>query len=122
MRKLFGVVYIIIGAGIIGLWMMLLGTDQVPELETAKAEIIMHIIIEITMGLMALLTSFLMLKKSKLFKEVCLLTNGLLIYSVVNSSGYYMRSGDDVFVLMFAMILIFCIYSTYIITLTKKLN
>ncbi len=118
-KKILGYIYIVIGVGIIGLWIMLLATDQVPEIETALAEIIMHIIIEATMGIMAIISGFFLLKGFKHYKEICFLTNGLLIYSVVNSSGYYIQSSNFAMVIMFGIIFAFTMYST-IMLLTNK--
>lgn len=103
-------VYILIGIGIIGLWIMLLMTDQVPEIETALAEIIMHILIEISLGIMCIISGVMLLKKFKNAHYFCLLTNGLLIYSVVNSSGYYIQSGDFIMVMIFALLLLLALY------------
>ena len=119
-NKLLGYIYIIIGIGIIGLWIMLLSTDQVPEIETALAEIIMHIIIEVMMGIMAIISGIFLIKGLKYYKELCLLTNGLLIYSVVNSSGYYLQSSNFAMVVMFVVILAFSIYTTILLSLKNS--
>jgi peptidoglycan/LPS O-acetylase OafA/YrhL len=117
--KIFGYIYIFIGVGIIGLWVMLLSTNQVPELETALAEIVMHIIIEVLMGIMAIISGVKLIKQCNLYREVCLITNGLLIYSVVNSSGYYIQRSNFPMIVMFGLILIFSLVSTYYLSKNK---
>lgn len=104
--------YLLIGVGIIGLWIMLLVTNQIPEIETALAEIIMHIIIEVSMGILCIITAVAMIKKYKYSDTLSLLSNGMLIYSVVNSSGYYIQSGNYIMVVMFGVILVFALYSS----------
>ena len=56
-----GIYSIIIGIGIIGLWIMLLATKQVPETETEPTAIAFHITAEITMGLLSLLSGVLLI-------------------------------------------------------------
>ena len=119
--KFIGYLYIIIGIGIIGLWIMLLITKQVPEIETAFFEILLHIIIETIMGFLCIASGYFYFKQRRYFKELCLITNGFLIYSVINSSGYYIQSGDFFLVIMFYIILAFALYSTSTI-ITQRIS
>ena len=118
-KRVFAIVYGAIGVGIIGLWIMLLATGQVPELQTEPTAIAFHITIEVAMGLMALLSGLLLWKESKK-KGIVLFTNGMIAYSVVNSSGYYAESGDYSMIGMFGVLLLFVVYSTYTMIVQKK--
>ncbi|QMS85650.1 hypothetical protein [Candidatus Xianfuyuplasma coldseepsis] len=111
-QMVFSVVYGVIGIGIIGLWIMLIGTNQVPEFETEPVGIVFHIIIEITMALFALVTAWLLYKSASLRFPILLLTNGLLMYSVVNSAGYYGDAQNYSMIALFAIILAFVIYTS----------
>lgn len=123
MRKdvLISIIYTIIGIGIIGLWIMLLGTNQVPELETEPIAIVFHIVIECIMGILSILSSIWLFRRRKYYKQLILFTNGLLAYSVVNSSGYYGDRGEVGMIVMFGFILGFILYSSWYIT-TKKIT
>ena len=101
-----------IGLGILGLWAMLLGTDQVPELRTARVEISFHVAIESAMGLCALLTAAALARGWAHRRALALFTNGMLAYSVVNSAGYYAQAGDLGMVGMFALLLAFALSSS----------
>lgn len=112
-QKLYGSLYLIIGIGILLLWAMLLSTNQVPELHTAKTEIIIHIVVEVVMGLFSIITGYLMLRNSSYFKSIMLITNGFLGYSVINSSGYYLEQLNIPMVIMFWVILLYVIVTSY---------
>lgn len=120
MKKVISIIYIIIGIGILGLWMMLLLTNQVPELETEPAAIILHIIIEVIMGVACIITGIVQLKKWQYRKETLLLTTGMVLYSVVNSSGYYINLNSYGMVVFFAFILLFSVYSVHIFTTKER--
>lgn len=119
MNKGYGITYVVIGVGIIGLWIMLLLTNQVPELETEPWSITTHLIIEIVMALFALWTGISIIKQLSYWNRLILFTNGLLTYSVVNSSGYYGDLGQFSMMIMFAIILGFVSW-TSILVVTQK--
>ncbi|MFO7796212.1 MAG: hypothetical protein ACQERB_05525 [Promethearchaeati archaeon] len=100
-----GIYAIIIGIGIIGLWAMLLLTNQVPELKTQSIEIRFHITAEMSMGILSLLSGILLLIRLSWASTFFILAMGLVIYAVINSAGYYGQKKQWVFVLMFGIIL-----------------
>ena len=101
-----GIYAIIIGIGIISLWLMLLRTKQVPELETEPIAIKFHITAEFLMGILALLSGILLLFSIPWAPYLFILAMGLVIYAVINSSGYYGQKKQWSFVIMFMIILI----------------
>ena len=113
MKKVISIIYIVIGVGIIGLWIMLLSTNQVPELETELASIVFHIVIELTMAMMCIITGLSLIRKYSWSTGVLLVTNGMLIYSVINSSGYYVELQNYGMVGMFFVIFIFVFFTSY---------
>ncbi len=119
-NKWLGMIYIILGVGIIGLWIMLIMTDQVTELDTNPAEITIHMIVESLMGVFSITTGILLIKRVWVSDYALLFTNGVLAYSVINSSGYYVDLRNYTMVVFFGIILIFVIL-TSLFTL-KKLN
>ena len=101
-----GVYAIVIGLGIIGLWIMLLLTKQVPELETEPVAIAFHITAEIIMGILSLLSGIFLLIDLSWAPYFFILAMGLVIYAVINAVGYYGQRKQWVFVIMFGIILI----------------
>ena len=101
-----GIYAIVVGLGIIGLWIMLLMTKQVPELETEPVAIKFHITAEITMGILSLLSGIFLLMGVSWAPYFFILAMGLVIYAVINSSGYYGQIKQWSFVIMFGIILI----------------
>jgi hypothetical protein len=108
-----GIYAIIIGIGIIGLWIMLLLTKQVPEIETEPTAIAFHITAETIMGLLSVLSGILLLVNLSWATYSFILAMGLVIYAVINSAGYYGEKKEWVFVVMFGIIL--CISAVLVI-------
>ncbi|MBN2504725.1 MAG: hypothetical protein JXB20_05210 [Bacilli bacterium] len=119
-EKIIGIIYIVLGIGIIGLWTMLIGTDQVPEFETEPVGIAFHIAIEVMMGIMAILSGIALLRKYKHRASLTIFTGGMLAYSVVNSSGYYGDSGQYAMISIFSVVLLVVIISTVLLTKNKQ--
>ena len=101
-----GIYAIVIGVGIIGLWTMLLQTKQVPELVTEPVAIKFHMTAEMTMGILSLLSGIYLLLGFSWAPHFFILGQGLVIYAVINSAGYYGQKKQWPFVIMFGVILI----------------
>ena len=100
-----GIYAILIGIGIIGLWTMLLQTKNVPELKTEPIAIKFHIVAEMTMGFLSLISGIFLLIRLSWASYFFILAMGLVIYAVINSAGYYGQRKQWSFVIMFAVIL-----------------
>ena len=100
-----GVYAIVIGIGILGLWIMLLLTKQVPELETEPIAIKFHIAAESAMGLISILSGIFLLVNLTWAPYIFALAMGLIIYAVINSAGYYGQKKQWSSVIMFGIIL-----------------
>jgi hypothetical protein len=101
-----GIYAIIVGIGIIGLWIMMYRTKQIPELKTEPIAIRFHLIAEITMGLLCLVSGVLLLLGVSWSPYLYIMAMGLVIYAVINSAGYYGQNKQWSFVTMFGVILI----------------
>ncbi len=105
MKKIAGVYSLVIGFAIIALWAVLLFSGQVPELMTEPKSIYFHIAAEMLMaGLLVICGIGFFLNKKwsiKLFQ----VSSGLVIYSVINSAGYYAQNGNLLMVAMFMVLL-----------------
>lgn len=101
-----GIYAIVVGLGIIGLWIMLLFTKQVPELKTEPVAIIFHITAEFIMGILSLVSGIFLLIDLSWGLYIFFLAMGAVIYAVINAAGYYGQRKKWEFVIMFCIILI----------------
>jgi hypothetical protein len=101
-----GIYSLVIGIGIIGLWLMLILTKQVPEIQTEPIAIGFHIVVENIMGILALVSGIILLIDLACSPILFVLLSGLVIYAVINSAGYYGQKKQWLFVGMFGAILI----------------
>jgi len=122
MRKPASIFSIFVGVSMLGMWLMLLTTGQVPELETIPKEIIMHIIIESITAILMIISGIGLLKKTNWSSNIYLFTSGMLTYTVVNSAGYYLQTNDYIFIAMFGTILVFQLLFLYSLYVNKKLS
>lgn len=111
--KVKGFYGVLIGISIIGLWVMLYVTGSIPELETEPISIYFHLVAEVLMGLLMVISGIALIIKKRWGKPLYLLANGLVIYSVINSSGYYANMGNWSMVVMFGIIFILSSYFTF---------
>ncbi len=100
-----GIYAIILGIGIIGLWLMLALTKQIPELKSEPIAIKFHITAEMTMGILSILSGIFLLIGLSWAPYFFILAMGLVIYAVINSAGYYGQRNQWTFVIMFGIIL-----------------
>ncbi len=101
-----GIYAIVIGLGIIGLWLMLYLTNQIPELKTEPVAIKFHVTAEMIMGVLSLLSGIFLLVGLSWAPYFFILAMGLIIYAVINSAGYYGQRKQWLFVIMFGVILV----------------
>ena len=105
-RKVVSVYSIIVGISMIALWTMFYLSGNIPELNTEPARILMHITAEIATGLALVIGGYGMLTLKKWGYNLYLISTGALIYTLIQSPGYYLHHGVPAFVIMFAVMLI----------------
>jgi len=111
MKKAIGIYSVVLGIGIIALWSMLLATNNVPELNTEPWAIAFHLVAEMGMGLLAVLSGILIINNKKCGGLIYLVSSGVVIYAVINSSGYYANLGQWGMVIMFAVVFVLSLLS-----------
>jgi hypothetical protein len=104
-----------IGLLMIAQWIFFLSSANVPEISTAPVEIIFHIVIEMITAILLIMVFILLKKASKWKKMLSVYAQGMLGYTAVNSTGYFVQDGQWVFLLMFAAVLAFSILNTIMI-------
>lgn len=95
----------------IGIWTMLLFTNQVTELVTSPFSIIFHLAAEFINASFLIVSGVMLYRKHMLAEKIYLVSVGMLLYNVINSSGYYVQSGDWSFVVMFAILFVLAVIS-----------
>lgn len=103
---------LIIGITMILQWVFFLLSDNVPELYTDPVSITFHIVIEIITALLLISSFILLIKPDAVKLYLTVYTQGMLGYTVVNSSGYFAQAGNWIFVIMFYCILAVSIINT----------
>lgn len=104
----------VIGFLMIVQWIFFISTGNVPEFEITPVSISFHITIEILTALLLIYGS--LISKKRIPRQTLLLYGqGMLGYTVVNSSGYFAQSGNWVFLAMFAVLLGISIYNSVVL-------
>ncbi len=104
MKTAIGIYALVVGLGVLGLWTMLLLGGQVPELETEPASIATHMTAEGLMAVLLIASATGLFLKRRFAPHLMLLSSGMVIYSVINSSGYYLEQNNIGMVGMFALL------------------
>jgi hypothetical protein len=94
MLKISGIYQLVIGLGMVGIWILHFLNGEVPELQTEPIRIAMHLLAEVATGTILLVSGCFILfkgrKKSLLFN----LSFGALLYSLIASPGYFAQMGQ----------------------------
>ncbi len=115
LRKIEAVYSIVIGVSVLGMWIMILLTGGISE---KPIEISLHLISEFSMSILLLISGISILRGKKYGRTIFHISNGMLIYFVMNAAGYYGQRNNFVMVGMFAVI--FVISSIFLLLETIK--
>jgi hypothetical protein len=102
---------LVVGAGMIGQWVLFLVTGQVPELETEPLRIRFHLAAELTTALALVVGGLALLTEQAWGRWFYLLAVGMLLYTVIVSPGYFAEKGQWAFVGVFAIVLLLALVS-----------
>ncbi len=119
MRKVSAFFSILVGVGILAVWAMLFLAGDIPELKTEPARIILHMVAEFITGIALIAGGFGLLALKKWGYNIYLLATGALIYTLIQSPGYYLQQGILGFVIMFAVLLLLSVIFL-VVTVKKK--
>jgi len=109
---IFAAIYaIVVGAGMIGQWLVFLATGQVPELKTEPLRIRFHLAAEFATALALVVGGLALLTGQSWGRWFYLLAMGMLLYTVIVSPGYFAQKGQWAFVGMFAVVLLLALVS-----------
>jgi NADH:ubiquinone oxidoreductase subunit K len=102
-QKIAAIYSIMLGIAMIGMWLSLITTNQVPEINTEPIRITYHLIGEFLTAILLLIGGFGLFTKRRWGFHVFLISMGMLLYTVIVSAGYYAEKGDMAMVGMFTV-------------------
>lgn len=105
---------LIVGIMMMCMWLFFIIAGLVPEFETRPAEIILHLIAEFSTAIILIAASIITLKGLKCGTWFYPLSIGMLMYTLIVSPGYYLQSGDLIFVFMFGILIVLSVLFLYI--------
>jgi lipopolysaccharide export LptBFGC system permease protein LptF len=87
-------------------WFFFLVTGQVPELAPEPYRIAAHLLAEAATAVVLIVAGVGLLRQRSWASPVALVGLGMLIYTAINSSGYFAEQGDWPPVVVFAVLLL----------------
>ncbi len=97
---------IVIGLSIFGMWAMFWITGNIPELETEPLRAGSHLIAELTTAGLLIFGGITLIRKWKYALNLFQVSMGMLIYTLIQSPGYFAEQDEFAFVGMFSVLLI----------------
>jgi hypothetical protein len=104
MRRIAGWYGIVIGLGMIAMWVVFLTAGDVPEVLTAPVALSFHLVAEGLTALVLLMSGIGLLLDVPVAPPSYRVGIGMLLYTVIVSGGYFAQRAEWAFVAMFAAI------------------
>ena len=108
--KFAGIFALIVGILMFGQWAVSLASGGVPELRTAPLSIGFRLAAEVLTALALILAGMALLKKRSWGRTLFLVAGGMLLYSAINSPGYFAQSGRWPVVGTFAVLFFLAVF------------
>ena len=86
------------------LWTVLWAIGAIPEMMTKPWEIAMHLTAEFTTAGLLIVSGVALWFNARWAKRVNVFATGMLVYSLIQSPGYYLEKNAMIFVLMIAVV------------------
>ncbi len=115
--KLAATYSVFVGIAIIGLWVILYLSNEIPELSTTPIAISMHIAAELVTAILLIVGGVGLLLKRIWGFQIFMFSMGMLFYTLIQSPGYYLEKGERIFVAMFVFfisITLFFVIQTFL--------
>lgn len=108
--KIAGIFQTLVGAAMIGIWLMNFFSGGIPEFQTEPYSIAAHILAEMVTALLLLISGFSILIKKQKKQAIYYLAFGALLYTLIASPGYFAQLGDWGAVLLFTAMLVLTVF------------
>ena len=106
---------LVVGAGMIGQWLLFLATGQVPELKTEPLRIRFHLAAEFATAFALLVGGFALLTGQTWGRPFYLLAMGMLLYTIIVSPGYFAQKGQFIWLVIFGMLAVLALFSAFLV-------
>ena len=103
------------GSAMVGMWAFLLGTSGVPEVESAPVALAFHLVAEGTAALGLIVSSVALLRNTSWAPPAFTVVAGMLLYSVLNSPGYYAQQGEWPVAFLFGALAVLTVASVVVL-------
>lgn len=111
---------LVIGGLMLAQWTFFLTAGQVPEVRSAPVALGFHLLAEAATALLLIAAGIGLLRRYSWGRPIGLVANGMLVYTVIVSAGYFAQSGQWPLVGMFAVLLTLAVAS--IVALSRVLR
>jgi hypothetical protein len=101
-ERIIAVYSLFLGTAILGLWTLILITGEIPE---GQVEFTFHLFSEFLMAAGCLAAGTMLYKKKRSGTLVAIAAHAMVIYSVLNASGYYAERGEVAFPVLFLILM-----------------
>jgi len=112
MKKLLAIYSVLVGAAMIAMWCVFYALNAIPEVVDRPWEIAMHLAAEFATAALLIASGFGILARASWAGRINIFASGMLIYTLIQSPGYYMQRHAIAFVVMFAA----CFVATLILS------
>jgi hypothetical protein len=102
---------VIVGLMMLAQWTFFLAAGQVPEIQSEPFRIVFHLMAEALTALALIVSGAGLLRGRAWARHLALLALGMLIYTVIQSPGYFAQQGVWALVAMFAVLLVLALVS-----------
>ncbi len=102
---------LVIGALMLAQWSLFLAAGQVPEVHTEPVRLAFHLAAEAATAVALMAAGVALLRGRPNAWKLGLVANGMLIYTVIVSPGYFAQKGQWPLVAMFAVLLFLAVAS-----------
>ncbi len=103
MKTVVSVYSITMGAAIVAFWSVLWVTGAIPDMQMKPWEIAMHLTAEFTTAGLLMVSGFGLWFGARWALRVNVFASGMLVYSLIQTPGYYLQRNAMIFVLMLAV-------------------
>jgi len=97
---------LVIGALMLAQWLFFIAGGQVPEFETEPYAIAFHLVAELATAGALIVAGVLLLLGWRRAPGLALVAFGMLVYTSINSPGYFAQLGQWPLVAMFALVVV----------------
>lgn len=108
-RKISGAFQVLVGTGMIGIWILNFLGGEIPELQSEPWSISMHILAEVVTAILLLISGLSILLKGHKMSALYYIAFGALIYTLIASPGYFAQLSNWVAVALFLAMLVITI-------------